>query len=507
MARVIDIKPVGALANKMIQFLAAWKLQRELEDTEILNPNLPEWGIDDRRIDESPEVDTLILDRDKQLIPFSALCDLIRSGSYGRILIADHMQRMECLPDRLTSASLFSSDSHCYQPRDDELLINVRSAELAWGFGHYPLVPADFYERIIKISGRKPVFMGQIGPSAYCEQLKRRFPTARFLESQGAIRDFQTLRQGSHIVISVSTFSWLAAWLSQAQQIYLPMLGFLNPMHFGGRKGIDLLPADDPRYRFFMFPLHYGLPECQALRCHTALTELCREVSPQQVNFLRTQTPLLKVETPTIDFDEVWYTLEYMQAALEISEGWFAGPLEHYIEIGMRRGYRPLPPGFSESASSIAESLVDISLHKRATQSSLSEHSVGANVEEDASRALTVDAPTPYAFHTREESDPWWSVDLEDVCRVQQVVVLNRSETEWIAGRAAPLVASASLDRWEWATLFTTPDGLIPGRDGKPLIWTATKPVKARFVRLSIPRSSCLHLRQVRILGFRANCS
>ena len=47
------------------------------------------------------------------------------------------------------------------------------------------------------------------------------------------------------------------------------------------------------------------------------------------------------IESVDIEFDEAWYCREYMDAALEISEGWFAGALEHYLEIGMRRGYRP----------------------------------------------------------------------------------------------------------------------------------------------------------------------
>jgi hypothetical protein len=160
-----------------------------------------------------------------------------------------------------------------------------------------------------------------------------------------------------------------------------------------------------------------------------------------------------------------------------------------------------VPTGFSEVLSSVDSSLVDLSLHKRATQSSLSEYSLGATVEEDASGAVSGHAPSPYAFHTNCEANPWWSVDLEDVCSVRQVVIFNRSETDYLAERAIPLLASTSLDGREWSPLFKTPDGLIPGRDGNPLIWTAAEPVNARFLRLSVGKSSWLHLRQVRVLG------
>jgi hypothetical protein len=505
MAIVIDITPLQNLGNRMIQFLAAWKLQQEVGGMEIRNPNLPEWGLLGREIDRDPNTATLEVELHHP-IPFPTLCDLARSGKYGHIVIGNYMQRMECLPDRVTSGSLFSAEDHSYDPKDNELLINVRSGELTLGVPHYPLVPGEFYERIIEISGLEPVFMGQIGENAYCEKLKALFPRAKFLPSQGAIQDFQTVRKAKHIVISVSTFSWLAAWLSEAKQIYLPMLGFLNPMHFiDGRKNIDLLPTDDNRYRFFLFPLHFGIPEHQALPYQPALTEFCQEISARQVNFLRTQTPLLKVRTPTMDFDGIWYSHEYMQAAAEISEGWFAGPLEHYIEIGMRRGYQPLPSRFSVLTSSINKTLTDLSLHKRATQSSLSRYSFGATVEEDAGRAVSGEPRTPYAFHTGYEANPWWSVDLEEVCLLHQIVVLNRCEDLWVAGRATPLVASTSLDGKEWSHLFTVPDGLIPGRNGRPLIWTAPEPVSARFFRFSVARSTCLHLQQVRVLGLRRN--
>ena len=500
----IEIRPLGRLANKMIQFLAAWKLQRELGDAEVCNPNLPEWGLQKREVGPPSNAATLVVDR-YSAMPFLTLYQLARAGNYGRIIIDNYMQRMDCLPEWRSAAPLFSTADPSYEPHDDELLIHVRSGDLTLGIPHYPLVPADFYERIIKISGLKPVFMGEIEQNLYCEQLRRRFPGATFLQKQSPVQDFQTLRKASHLVVAVSTFSWLAAWLSDAKQIYLPMLGFLNPMHFKGQRGIDLLPADDPRYRFFLFPLHFGIPEVQALRYHTALAERATEISPRQASFLRTRAPLLEVEAPAVDIDEVWYAHEYMDAACEISTGWFAGPLEHYVEVGMRRGYQPLPAGFSEDSSSIDASLTDLSLHQRATQSSVSEFSIGSTAEEDASRAVSGSPLSPYAFHTSHEDHPWWSVDLGEVCQVHQVVVMNRSQDDWLAGRATPLVASSSLDGQLWSPVFTTPDSLIPGRNGKPLVWTAPRPLTARFFRLSVGKPGCLHLQQVRILGLHAN--
>jgi hypothetical protein len=192
MTTEIAITPLGRLANRMIQYLAAWKLKRELGDAEVGNPNLPEWGLSEQRVAPPSNQATLMVDRQNPM-PFPALCRLARSGNYSRILIDEYMQRLECLPDRWTSASLFSAEDHSYGPRDDELLIHIRSGDLTWGIPNYPLIPAGFYERIIRMSGLKPVFMGEIEPNAYCEGLKTSFPGAKFLSKQGPIQDFRTL--------------------------------------------------------------------------------------------------------------------------------------------------------------------------------------------------------------------------------------------------------------------------------------------------------------------------
>src|SRR6185369_8883813 len=54
------------------------------------------------------------------------------------------------------------------------------------------------------------------------------------------------------IVLSVSSFGWLAAWLSEsARQIVYPALGLFNPID---RPDIDMMPIGDQRYRFYRFP-------------------------------------------------------------------------------------------------------------------------------------------------------------------------------------------------------------------------------------------------------------
>jgi hypothetical protein len=147
----------------------------------------------------------------------------------------------------------------------------------------------------------------------------------------------------------------LAAWLSQAKTIILPISGFYNPAQ---HRELDLLPVDDIRYRFFLFPLNFGLPQQEALKHHERMKGRWKEISRNQVALLKNAAPLLRVPRQNFDcglpsraapgaaitFDPVWYAHEYIDAAIEISEGWFEDPLHHYLEVGRLRGYLPTCP-------------------------------------------------------------------------------------------------------------------------------------------------------------------
>ena len=62
-------------------------------------------------------------------------------------------------------------------------------------------------------------------------------------------------------------YAWLAAWLScSAENIFLPVNGLFNPMQ---KNGVDLLPFDDLRYKFFLFPINYAVPVERHADLHT----------------------------------------------------------------------------------------------------------------------------------------------------------------------------------------------------------------------------------------------
>ena len=105
-----------------------------------------------------------------------------------------------------------------------------------------------------------------------------------------------------------------------------------------------------------------------------------------------------------------------------------------------------------------------------------------------------------YQFHTNNEEQPWWEVDLLDLHRITSVRLYNRlDDASW---RASRLVCLISCDGQDWTELFRrdeeTPFG---GIDGQPFVWSGEYPKPVRLIRLQILVNEDFHLDQVEIIG------
>jgi F5/8 type C domain len=251
--------------------------------------------------------------------------------------------------------------------------------------------------------------------------------------------------------------------------------------------------------------LNFGLPEQESLTHHERMSGYWKEISRGQASLLKSGAPFLPRRRAEITLDPVWYAHQYIDAAMEISEGWFEDPLHHYLEIGGLRGYLPTRPIQEEVPPDLT--LPNLALNKPATQSSLSQWSKGTTVEEDAGYAVSGD-PSRDGFHTNSDPNPWWMVDLGSTAQVHFIRIFNRERIpDWIQQRANPLVVELSDDGEKWDTLFRTNRGQVFGgySGGRPLLWSTKHPVEARFVRISIPRQEYLHLAEVEIYGRSAD--
>jgi len=102
-------------------------------------------------------------------------------------------------------------------------------------------------------------------------------------------------------------------------------------------------------------------------------------------------------------------------------------------------------------------------------------------------------------FHTNQDNNPWWQVDLGESRELWRVVVYNRNDC---ADRAARIMVLLSDKRKKgWRTVYRhNGTGFWGARDKKPLI-VYVEGQKARFVRMQLPGHNYLHLDEVEVYG------
>lgn len=383
---MFHLQPMGRLANLMIQYMVALKFAAMVRDCRISNIRIPAWGID------HPPLDSLgptAVERREQHINLPALADQVRSAQIRRVEWTGFGQRMENFlpPEQYQDVFVSPFDAPMgYGP--EYLVCPVRAEDILHGpNAEYVLTPVEFYRDIVDMTGLMPVFIGQTHPNHYMDRIRAAFPDAIFREPQAnPLFDFETIRQSRNVLVGVSTYSWLAAWLSRsADNIYVAVSGLFNPMQ---KPGVDLLPSGDVRYKFYLFPINYAVPLERHAEVHRRIAPYWRQMSQEALRrqfnaaprFGRDVNQALAVfdEAFYLDtngdvaavaqslgpafarahyvnhgfqerrlpmrLDPVWYASQYPLAAFEVAQGDYAEFADHYMAIGKARGYRPYPP-------------------------------------------------------------------------------------------------------------------------------------------------------------------
>lgn len=249
--RHLRISPGGRLANQMIQFMIAKRLQKLVPDLAIHGYNMPLWRLSvtspERLRIAGPELTGNLFD-------VRHVAGLMNAGWINSAHLTGFSLNMANFGSREECSELFRPATESGSGfGKDELVIHVRGEDILTG-GHpdYGPLPVQFYARIVQQTGLRPVFLGQIQEGRYLDEIVRVFPGATIIPARDVLTDFQTIRKSKNIVLSLSSFSWLAAWFSDADQIHLPLFGFLNPRQ---RPDIDCLPLGDPRYSYYRMPV------------------------------------------------------------------------------------------------------------------------------------------------------------------------------------------------------------------------------------------------------------
>ena len=388
---VFHLNPMGRLANLMIEYMVALKFADMVRDCRISNIAIPAWNIAHPPIAPADGLAAgqVAIEEREQHIDLATLADQVWSGQLRRIEWTGFGQRMEGFlpPERYHSvfASPFS-DAMGFGP--DYLVCPIRAEDiLNTPNPDYVLTPVEFYRDIVVMTGLTPVFIGQTHPNAYMNRIRAAFPDAIYREpQQHPLVDFETIRQSRNVVVGVSTYSWLAAWLSRSlDNIYLAVSGLFNPMQ---KPSVDLLPYGDERFKLFLFPINFSVPLDTHARVHRRIAPYWRQMphaalrqqfaaAPRferrldqalavfdEAFYLETNADVAAAAAHMgtafarnhyanhgfqerrlpVRFDAAWYANEYPLAAFEVAQGDYTDLADHYVAIGKARSYRPCPP-------------------------------------------------------------------------------------------------------------------------------------------------------------------
>jgi hypothetical protein len=171
-------------------------------------------------------------------------------------------------------------------------------------------------------------------------------------------------------------------------------------------------------------------------------------------------------------------------------ESFLAGHWRQFIAGASALPLVPPPPA-----------LPNVAVGKPARQSSISELSLHADVEQDAAGAVSGQVTGQYQFHTDMEDAPWWQVDLGAPHEMVDVRIFNRGGERALSARLGAFRAEGSLDGTEWQPIHTHDGSFVIGADGHPFVLRPKPATIGRFLRIIALQPTMLHLDQVEVYG------
>jgi hypothetical protein len=226
----------------------------------------------------------------------------------------------------------------------DDLVCSIRAGR---GFQNmyeeHRNLPPSYYQFLSEVSGLNIVFFGDVRESQYTACLRDAVPNARFVQGKTFGYDFEMLRRSANVAAEINKFSWLAAWLSNASKIFLPIWGNFNPVVNSEHM---LLPMDDHSYSFIFVPFS-SAPDVDAKESYQSgdvpilLSDLSLMSSPELEAFMERARVNWPRQPRLSGFDPSFYCASYPDVANRLDQG-YSSALEHYIKEGFSSGYKPL---------------------------------------------------------------------------------------------------------------------------------------------------------------------
>ena len=382
------INHLGNIGNRALQYLTAKSIAARVPGAEVRNIHLDMWG----KVEPAPRPPAWASagTGTRFHVDVEGLADCLRRGVVDAICVEGYAFHLDHFPSREACRALFPPTLGQAEARgfgQHELVCSVRAAEILRAFhGDYFPLPPGYYAKLQEQTGLDLVFFGQLGDDPYSNGLRAAFPKARFVPGVDQNHDFEVLRRSANVALSISTFAWLAAWLGEAERIYMPVGGMFNPIQ---HPDMILTPLDEPAYRFMLLPPVKAvnpfeditrfllMQETIARQTRLASLEELREMLSRSRKLGRGMVPVKGFNNAaylaanpdvahevralrqtalnhclTVDermqrlfriFDPLFYAFTYQDAAEAVSLGHYPDLWTHFRLAGEALGYVPAP--------------------------------------------------------------------------------------------------------------------------------------------------------------------
>lgn len=239
---MISVNYAGRLGNNIFQYCFGRILAEELGY--MMNKNLSEF-------EYAKEVNGLNFNSPIEVLEGHQIdLDGIVSNKNPRAIILNgFFQRSEYFikyKDKINEW-LSLKNKNFKKPNEYDLVVHVRGGDLLNqnpNCNHVP-APLYYYTNIIDSSKYEKLYIVCESPNdIIAKELNSIYPDSEII-SQSPIEDYYFINHSKYIVLSLSSLSWWAAFLSDAKKIYFPMTGFWHPK--GERKDVNLL-VNEYRY-------------------------------------------------------------------------------------------------------------------------------------------------------------------------------------------------------------------------------------------------------------------
>ena len=123
----------------------------------------------------------------------------------------------------------------------------------------------------------------------------------------------------------------------------------------------------------------------------------------------------------------------------------------------------------------------------------------GVTPEMDAAGGCDGVKTGKWGFHTADEPNPWWQVDLGKATALDRVVLYNRCDA--LADRNGRIMVLLSSDARTFKQVYQHDGTTFGGQPDNCPLFVPLKGQSARYVRLQLPGHSYFHLDEVEVYG------